>query len=158
MGPSPMAALRSLAGRFKYPLGRPADLGFAAYVQICQNQNMAGRHSKFNDALQGQMLTLYKEGKTDLEVARAVGISVRTVHNWKARNSAFLHSIKEAKAVADARVESALYLRATGYSYPTEKVFCSDGKIIRAETLKHCPPDVTAMIFWLKNRRPDLWR
>lgn len=23
---------------------------------------------------------------------------------------------------------------------------------------KEVPPDVTAQIFWLKNRRPDLWR
>jgi hypothetical protein len=23
---------------------------------------------------------------------------------------------------------------------------------------EHCPPDTTACIFWLKNRRPDLWR
>ena len=23
---------------------------------------------------------------------------------------------------------------------------------------EHVPPDVTACIFWLKNRRPDLWR
>jgi hypothetical protein len=26
------------------------------------------------------------------------------------------------------------------------------------ETMRHYPPDTTACIFWLKNRRPDLWR
>ena len=24
--------------------------------------------------------------------------------------------------------------------------------------VKHIPPDTTAQIFWLKNRRPDRWR
>ena len=26
------------------------------------------------------------------------------------------------------------------------------------QTVKHIPPDTTAQIFWLKNRRPDRWR
>lgn len=26
------------------------------------------------------------------------------------------------------------------------------------ETVKFIPPDVTAQIFWLKNRRPEIWR
>lgn len=119
---------------------------------------MAGRRSKFSDSLQGQMVALYKEGKTDREVAKAVGISVRTLHNWKASNSAFLHSIKESKAVADEQVEAALFSRAIGYSYMVEKTFKSEGKITRAEFSKHCPPDLKAIIFWLRNRRPDLWR
>jgi hypothetical protein len=31
-------------------------------------------------------------------------------------------------------------------------------KPIIAEYTEHCPPDTTAGIFWLKNRRPDQWR
>ena len=26
------------------------------------------------------------------------------------------------------------------------------------QTIKHIPPDTTAQIFWLKNRRPDKYR
>lgn len=33
-----------------------------------------------------------------------------------------------------------------------------DGVIITTPTTRHYPPDTTACIFWLKNRRPDLWR
>ncbi len=104
------------------------------------------------------MLALYEEGKTDAEVARAVGISLRTIHYWKAGNSAFLHTIKAAKAVIDDRVEAALFRRAMGYTHAAEKVFCSREKVVRVETIKHYPPDATAMIFWLKNRRPEVWR
>lgn len=31
-------------------------------------------------------------------------------------------------------------------------------EVINARTVKHIPPDTTAQIFWLKNRRPDRWR
>jgi hypothetical protein len=31
-------------------------------------------------------------------------------------------------------------------------------KPVYAHYVEHVPPEVTAGIFWLKNRRPDLWR
>src|SRR6516225_6395600 len=46
------------------------------------------------------------------------------------------------KAPADERVVVSLYQRALGYDH--------NGK--------HYPPDVTACIFWLKNRAPEEWR
>jgi hypothetical protein len=62
-------------------------------------------------------------------------------------------------ADADDRVERSLYNRAIGYSYDAVKIFCSrDGEIIEAPYVEHVPPDVTACIFWLKNRRPQDWR
>ena len=33
-----------------------------------------------------------------------------------------------------------------------------DGKIIEHKYIEHYPPDTTAALFWLKNRRPDRWR
>ena len=33
-----------------------------------------------------------------------------------------------------------------------------EGEVVRAPFVEHVPPDVTAQIFWLKNRRPDKWR
>lgn len=119
---------------------------------------MAGRPSKFNDALKKNMLALYESGKTDAEVARAIGVSLRTVHNWKAGNSAFLHSIREAKATADSLVEAALFRLAMGYAHPTEKIFFSRGKVFRVDTVKHYPPNVRAIMFWLRNRCPERWR
>ena len=32
------------------------------------------------------------------------------------------------------------------------------GTVIRADLKKHVPPDTTAMIFWLKNRKKGEWR
>ena len=54
------------------------------------------------------------------------------------------------------RIALRLFSRATGYPYETEKVFQQRGKVVRATITEHVPPDTTACIFWLKNRRPDL--
>ena len=52
-------------------------------------------------------------------------------------------------------VERSLYHRANGYSYDAVKIFCSkDGKVTKVPYREHVPPDVTACIFWLKNRKP----
>jgi hypothetical protein len=45
-----------------------------------------------------------------------------------------------------------------GYSYDTEKIFVYEGEPVRVPYVEHVPPDTTACIFWLKNRRKDLWR
>src|SRR3546814_5222390 len=49
-------------------------------------------------------------------------------------------------------------LMAVGYTFESEKIFCHDGVVTRAPTVEHVPPSTTAQIFWLKNRRRDLWR
>lgn len=117
-----------------------------------------GRPSKFNVNLSNRIAALYGAGKTDLEVSKILGISVRALYNWKHSQPDFLHALKEGKSAADDLVESSLFNRATGYTYPEEKIFIWEGQVIRVKTKKHIPPDVTASIFWLKNRRPDEWR
>ena len=34
-------------------------------------------------------------------------------------------------------------------------MFCYEGQVIVEPTIKHYPPDTTAAIFWLKNRKPN---
>jgi hypothetical protein len=101
-----------------------------------------------------------KLGATDTDLAEIFGVSDATIDNWKAQHPTdFLGPLKEGKAEADARVVRSLYQRATGYSYDAVKIFCSkDGKITKVPYRVHVPPDVTAQIFWLKNRNPAEWR
>jgi hypothetical protein len=57
------------------------------------------------------------------------------------------------------RVVRSLYSRAVGYSFNSEKIFCNkDGEVTRVPIVEYVPPDVTAQIFWLKNRDPARWR
>jgi hypothetical protein len=58
------------------------------------------------------------------------------------------------------RVERSLYERAVGYNYEATKI-CTPAnreKPVYAPYVEHIPPDVTAAIFWMKNRDPQHWR
>ncbi len=48
-----------------------------------------------------------------------------------------------------------LFKRAIGYEY--EEITMNNG-IENKRVMKHITPDVTACIFWLKNRKPEKWR
>jgi methyl coenzyme M reductase gamma subunit len=97
-------------------------------------------------------------GATDVELADFLGCSDRTIYRWQAQFPEFARAMKAGKEAADDRVERSLYHRATGYTYEAEEVFQFQGEIVRTTVRKHIPPDATAMIFWLKNRRPAEWR
>lgn len=101
-----------------------------------------------------------KLGATDREIAEELGIAERTLHRWKHTHKDLCQSLKLGKDEADARVEQSLYRRATGYTYDSEKLFAPAGtrKVLRAAIIEHVPPDVTACIFWLKNRKRAEWR
>lgn len=101
---------------------------------------------------------LAKLGATDKELAESFEVSEATVNNWKSAHPEFLDSIKKGRAIADAEVASKLFHRATGYEHPEDDIKSVNGEIVITPTVKHYPPDTTAAIFWLKNRRPDLWR
>jgi hypothetical protein len=80
-----------------------------------------------------------ERGATQVEVARLLGVGgPTTIKRWRAAHAEFAEAFKVGKDLADERVVSSLYSRAIG----------------TADT----PPDVTACIFWLKNRRPAEWR
>lgn len=106
-----------------------------------------------------------REGLTEAQIAAQMGISVRTLGNWKNDHMQILQALKKGKAPVDAKVENALLRRALGYQYEeiTEvPVMDPETGKTRMEVVKrvtkHVAPDTTAQIYWLKNRRPDKWR
>lgn len=119
---------------------------------------VTGRPSKYKPTFAKQAEKLCTLGATDEDLADFFEVGIRTIANWKTQHEDFLQALKGGKAQADDRVEHSLYQRAVGYTFDSEKVFNNRGEIVRAKTREHCPPDVTAQIFWLKNRRPDEWR
>lgn len=106
-----------------------------------------------------------REGYTDIQIAEAMGISSCTFYAWLKKYSKIAEALKRGKAPVDRMVENALLKRALGYEYTeVTKERILDRKTgqykltVTKETVKKVPPDVVAQIFWLKNRRPDLWR
>ena len=97
-------------------------------------------------------------GATDADLAKLFDITESTINLWKLKHPKFSESIKAGKEDADGIVANSLYSRATGHKQKAEKIFQNDGEVIRAEYVEYWPPEVTAQIFWLKNRQPERWR
>lgn len=100
-----------------------------------------------------------RDGLTDEQLAEKMEISPSTLYEWKVKYPEISEALKKGKEIVDIQVENALLKRALGYEYMEERVEISDKdgrKVI--QTTKTVPPDTTAQIFWLKNRRPDKWR
>jgi hypothetical protein len=119
-----------------------------------------GRPSTFKPEYVEQARKLCLLGHTDQEIAEFFGITRRGFDKWKVKNPSLVRTLKAAKEGADNRVERSLYNRAVGYSYDAVKIFLPAGTKtpVYAPYVEHVPPDVTAQIFWLKNRDPAHWR
>lgn len=106
-----------------------------------------------------------RNGLIDEQIAHNMGISVSTLYDWKNKYPQFSETLKKGKEVVDIQVENALLKKALGYSY-TEKTSVrklneETGEyemVTTKEVVKEITPDTTAQIFWLKNRKPDVWR
>lgn len=112
-----------------------------------------------------------RDGLIEEQVAKNMGISRSTLNDWKKKYPDILNTLKKGKEVADRNVENALYESAIGKKYKVKKpikvkeVQYRDGKRVKevehieyAEEEIVIPPNTTAQIFWLKNRKPDVWR
>lgn len=116
------------------------------------------RPSKFKPEYIEQASKLCKIGATDMEIADFFDIEVRTLYRWKNENEAFCHALKSGKEQADDRVERSLFSRAIGYEHDDIDIRVIEGAVVQTPIRKHYPPDTTAGIFWLKNRRSAEWR
>jgi hypothetical protein len=97
-----------------------------------------------------------RDGLTDKQIAEEkIGISERTLTRWKERYPSVMSALKKGKEVVDRQVENALLKSALGFHYKEEMV-TNQGEVV--EVVKYEKPSTTAQIFWLKNRKPEMWR
>ncbi|TDR14627.1 helix-turn-helix domain-containing protein [Marinicella litoralis] len=115
------------------------------------------RPTKYKVEFANQAEKISKFGATDKDLAEIFGVDESTITRWKQKYPEFCMSLKKGKDYFDNKVEIALAERAIGYSHPEEKIFNHGGEILRVETVKHHPPDVTACIYWLNNRKRKEW-
>lgn len=119
---------------------------------------MAGRPTAYKEEYNEQAYRLCLLGATDKELASFFHVSEQTLNSWKTAHPEFLESLKRGKSQADGEVADKLFQRAKGYSHDAVKILQYEGSPVIVPYTEHYPPDTTAAIFWLKNRRPDLWR
>lgn len=114
-----------------------------------------------------------RDGLIDKQIAHNMGVSYTSLKDWKNRFPAIAEALRKGKEVVDREVENALFKSAIGYTQTIRKPVkvrdveydLETGRKVReierwvaVEEEIHVPPQVTAQIFWLKNRKPDQWR
>lgn len=105
-------------------------------------------------------------GATDADLSKYFQVSESTLNLWKQHHPEFSESIKKAKEDADNIIEKSLFQRAKGFVHDDVDIRAvslgkdaGGGSEIKITPLKKIyPPDTGAAIFWLKNRRPKVWR
>lgn len=117
-----------------------------------------GRPTSFKPEYQTQIEKLCRLGATNEDIADFFNVNIQTVHNWRKAHPDFFDALKSGKDEADAKVKQSLFRQAIGYKYQAQKPMVVNGQVevIQYEEIQH--PNVTACIFWLKNRKPAEWR
>lgn len=117
-----------------------------------------GRTSKFDSLDLAFVEKLAKEGYTNEQLAKALGVGESTWYRWQADDREFREALKGWKDKSDEPMINALRRRGLGATCVEIKTSTVAGVETRHETIKEYPPDTAAAIFWLKNRQPDAWR
>lgn len=106
-----------------------------------------------------------RDGLVDEEIAHNIGCATGTLYAWKNKHHEIYEALKKGKEVVDRKVENALLKKALGFStveITEERTFnelTNEFEMVESKRVhKQVPPDTTAMIFWLKNRKPNEWR
>lgn len=106
-----------------------------------------------------------RDGLTNEQIAENLGIGKTTFYKMIKEHSELSEHLKKGKEVIDYEVENVLLKRALGYKYEEKTYESTYNKELDMYTerltkriTKQVAPDTTALIFWLKNRKPKQWR
>lgn len=107
---------------------------YQAPAPVPKVQRTRGRPSEYDEAILPEVAELLRNGATSREIIEHLGIGAATFWRWCQAYPELRSAVKAGKEAQDERVVDALRINAV-----------LDG-------------NVTAQIFWLKNRRPLEWR
>lgn len=116
-----------------------------------------GRPSKYFTNVEPKLLLIEawaRDGLTIEDIAANLEVSAASMYEYQKQYPELLEALKNGREVIDTMVENALLKAALGYTYEETKE--SDEGFERTTKVAH--PNTTALIFWLKNRKPSQWR
>jgi len=104
-----------------------------------------------------------RDGLTDEEIAKKMGINVATLYRWKDKYCNICEALKKGREPADVILEDTAFERATQWKTVKEitkelKFDRESGEtrlMVTKEVEKRVPPDSTLLIFLMKNRMKD---
>ena len=121
-------------------------------AEAAAGKHPGGRPSAKDKVNLDQVEVIASLGLIDEEIAVILGIQKSTLNNWK-KDPKFMDSLKRGKLKADFQVTKSLFNKALGKRIVLEQT--KDGPVEKTILVE---PDTSACIFWLKNRRSDIWR
>lgn len=121
---------------------------------------------KYQEWLEEENLILLKswamDGLTDKQIAENIGINRKTLYEWKNKYDLISDALKRGKVVFDCEAEQALHKAGIGYFVEEVETYITETNGVQTKRIKKnkkwVPPNVTALIFWLKNRQSDKWK
>lgn len=112
-----------------------------------------------------------RAGLTDEEIAKKIGVSRSTLAEWKKKHESIRNALADNGEIADRKVEHSLFRMTQGFSVPVRKAFKvkrtgydEQGRKVEHEEIEtgeedvYIKPDIKAITFWLKNKRPQDWK
>lgn len=120
--------------------------------------NPVGPPSKYDQVDIPRLKELCEIGCSMDQMAKFFNIDVRTLYNYRTDHPDLFHGIKTSRDLRNDQIVRSLFERAQGYSHEEDKIFCHQGQIVTARTIKHYPPDTAAAFIWLKNNLPAEWK
>ena len=116
------------------------------------------KKSKYEELVAPKLDTiegLYRDGLTLEQIADYLGISLRSLCNYKNQYPELNEALRRGNEDADYAVENSLLRSACGYMYE-EQELTKTGQIVTVQ--KYAKPNVNAQIFFLKNRARGKWK
>ena len=113
----------------------------------------------FWTSLEGQTLVSAwaRLGLSNAEIAARTGVRTATFLRWRQKSPVLNSAVIQGRDWANAAVEGALLRRALGYTITeTSEEETSTGMKTKTSE-KHIPGDLSAQMYWLKTRCPEIW-
>lgn len=111
-----------------------------------------------------------RDGLDDKQIAANIGYSEAHFSVLKGKLPKLSKALKNGRAPIDFAIESKIYRKAMGMKVLVQQAIkvkdvyfdeegrrCEKERVEIVELEQEVPPDTTAGIFWLKNRKPEQW-
>lgn len=135
---------------------------------------MASTRIKPEEWAKGKNLTRIegwaRDGMRMADIAAKMGVSRQTLYEYTNKFPDIADAIKRGREPVDFEVENAMLKSAMGHKEIVRKpvklrttkrkggMEVTEEHVEYFEEEVYIPPQVSAQIFWLKNRKPDIWR
>ena len=133
-----------------------------------------GRKAKYdfnNDkTILAKVEELARDGAQDKDIAAYLGYNETHFCEIKGKYPKLTEALKKGRSPLDFNVENSLFRKCIGYKEKVqkpikvkEKYYDEQGRLCERERVEVVEyeetvfPEVTAQIFWLKNRKPKMW-